>query len=267
MRGAGFRAELTAPAKRTTTMPDPTADSAKLGSGAMFDAIAERYDLLNRLMSMGIDHRWRKKAARALALSGAGTVIDVATGTGDLALAIARMYRDVRVVGVDPAAKMLAIAEKKISKKAATERVRVELGDAQNLAFGVAEFDGATIAFGIRNVPDRAKGLAEMRRVVRPGGKVVLLELNEPKRGLLSGFARFYIHHFVPRMGAWLSGKREYRYLQQSIAAFPPPAEFCAMMTAAGLTDVRAHSLTFGVATLFVGTVPAPATTPGSSAE
>lgn len=241
----------------TASASAETAGATKnLGSGAMFDAIAARYDLLNRLMSLGIDQRWRRKAVRALAIVGAGRILDLATGTGDVALAIAKNYPDTTVVGVDPSENMLAIARRKIAKKRLDGRVAVHVGDAQNLAFPDAMFDGATIAFGIRNVPDRHRGLCEMRRVVRPGGRVVVLELNEPQHGLLSGFTRFYIHHFVPRLGALLSGKREYRYLQQSIAAFPPPAKFCEMMESVGLVSVRATPLTFGVVTLFVGTVP-----------
>jgi demethylmenaquinone methyltransferase/2-methoxy-6-polyprenyl-1,4-benzoquinol methylase len=225
------------------------------GSGAMFDAIAPRYDLLNRLMSFGVDGRWRRRTVRALALGAGPRVLDVATGTGDLAIAIARRHRDAHVVGVDPSAGMLAIGRTKAARFG--DRIEMVEGDAQQLAFADASFDGACIAFGIRNVPDRARGLAEMRRVVRPGGRVCVLELGEPRGGVLGPLARFHVHHVVPRMGALISGKREYRYLQASIAAFPPPEQFASMMKDAGLDVVEIAALTFGVCHLYVAEVPA----------
>jgi demethylmenaquinone methyltransferase/2-methoxy-6-polyprenyl-1,4-benzoquinol methylase len=224
------------------------------GSGAMFDAIAPRYDLLNRLMSFGVDRRWRTRTVKALALGAGARVLDVATGTGDLAIAIARRHTDAYVIGVDPSPGMLAIGRTKAARFG--ERVEMIEGDAQALALPDASFDGACIAFGIRNVPDRACGLAEMRRVVRPGGRVCVLELGEPRGGVLGPLARFHVHHVVPRMGALISGKREYRYLQRSIAAFPPPEQFGEMMTAAGLDLVEIVPLTFGVCHLYVAEVP-----------
>lgn len=230
----------------TATAPAP-------GSGAMFDRIARRYDLLNRVMSFGVDRRWRKKTVAALALpDGPSKVLDVATGTGDLAIAIARRHRGATVIGVDPSAKMIEVGDRKLRKLA--DRVSLALGDAQALDFPDGTFDGVTIAFGIRNVPDRALGLREMTRVCRPGGRVAILELGEPKGGVMAPLARFHIRQVVPRVGALLSGAREYRYLQSSIAAFPPAAEFADMMTAAGLTVLEVVPLTFGVCNLYVGT-------------
>ena len=224
------------------------------GSGAMFDAIAPRYDLLNRILSGGVDRRWRKKTVRALALGDDVThVLDVATGTGDLALEIARRHPNAHVVGVDPSTQMLAVGMKKVEKRGLAARVDLVAGDAEALEFPDASFDGATIAFGIRNVPDRARGLAEMARVVRPGGRVCVLELSEPRRGIIAPFARFHVHVLVPRIGALLSGAKEYRYLQRSIEAFPPPDEFAAMMEKAGLEIEKVQPLTFGVCHLYVG--------------
>jgi len=237
---------------------DLTPTAAPPGSGAMFDAIAPHYDLLNRLMSFGVDGRWRRRTVRALALGeGPARVLDVATGTGDLAFAIARRHPEARVVGVDPSAGMLERGRHKALARRVDDRVTLVLGDAQELSFDDGTFDAACIAFGIRNVPDRARGLAEMRRVVRPGGRVCVLELGEPRRGVLGPLARFHVHHVVPRMGALISGRREYRYLQRSIAAFPPPEEFAAMMTAAGLIVREVQVLTFGVCHLYVAEVPA----------
>jgi demethylmenaquinone methyltransferase/2-methoxy-6-polyprenyl-1,4-benzoquinol methylase len=219
----------------------------------MFDGIAERYDLVNRVISLGIDQSWRKKTVQSLELSAGGRVLDLATGTGDLAIMVAQTHPDVTVVGVDPSAKMLEVGQKKVAEAGLSERLTLELGDAQALRFEDSSFDGLCIAFGIRNVPDRRQGLREMARVTRPGGRVAILELSEPRGGVLGPLARFHVHSVVPTIGALLSGRREYHYLQKSIAAFPPAAEFEAMMVEAGLRIVSSTSLTFGVCHLYVG--------------
>jgi demethylmenaquinone methyltransferase/2-methoxy-6-polyprenyl-1,4-benzoquinol methylase len=237
---------------------DAPAPVDRLGSGAMFDAIAHRYDLLNRVLSGGVDRRWRRKTVAALRLGdGPARVLDVATGTADLAIEIARRHPATEVVGVDPSAQMLEVGRRKLADRTLDRRVALHLGDAQALEHPDGAFDAATIAFGIRNVPDRARGLAELRRVVRPGGRVAVLELSEPRRGLIAPLARFHVRVLVPRIGALLSGRREYRYLQTSIAAFPPAEEFAAMMEAAGLQMEEVRPLTFGVCHLYVGRVKA----------
>lgn len=222
----------------------------------MFDRIAERYDLLNRLISLGLDKSWRTKLLTAMNVASGDRVLDVATGTADVAIAAAQRFPGLTVVGLDPSVNMLAVGDRKIHEQELPEHVTLIEGDAQAMPFEDGEFDAACISFGIRNVPDRQQGLSEMRRSVRPGGRVVVLELSEPRRGLLAPFARFHIHHVVPRLGALLSGDKEYRYLAQSIRAFPPAEEFAAMMERAGLVDVRFEPMTFGVAHLYVGTVP-----------
>lgn len=235
--------------------PDPRAPVPP-GSGEMFDAIADRYDLLNRIISLGIDQRWRDQAVRALEVSGAARVLDVATGTGDLALRVARALPEAEVVGVDPSTRMLEIGRAKVEQAGRGGRITLEQGRVESLPFADASFDGVTIAFGIRNATDRAGGLREMRRVTRAGGRVVVLELGEPEGGPFAGIARWHIHSVVPWLGGALSGRREYEYLQRSIAAFPPRAEFARMMSDAGLEDLSVDPLTLGVATLFVGRVP-----------
>jgi len=228
--------------------------TASLGSGAMFDAIARRYDFVNRVISFGTDQRWRRKTVAALGIEPGARILDVATGTADLALACARA--GARVTGVDPSAGMLAIGERKIAAAGLAEQVTLLAGDAQELDFGAAQFDGACMAFGIRNIPDRPRALRELARVVRPGGTIAILELTEPRNGILAAFARFHVHKVVPFLGALLSGAREYKYLQASIAAFPPPAIFAGTVAESGFADVDARPLTFGVATLFVARRP-----------
>jgi demethylmenaquinone methyltransferase / 2-methoxy-6-polyprenyl-1,4-benzoquinol methylase len=237
------------------TLPAPPPDEPRLGSGAMFDAIAHRYDLLNRVLSLGIDRGWRRRTVDAMALGeGPSLALDVATGTGDLALAIARHHPHAQVVGLDPSDNMLAVGRDKAAKARLSERVELVHGDAQDLPFEDDRFDASCIAFGIRNVPDRARGLREMARVTRRGGRVVVLELGEPGGGPLGPMARFHIRTVVPRLGALLSGAREYRYLQESIAAFPAPEAFAQMMRDAGLEVLEVRPLTFGVCHLYVGT-------------
>ena len=236
-----------------TVQTDRRADD-RLGSGAMFDGIAHRYDLLNRLMSLGLDQRWRKRTAAALELPEGARVLDLATGTADLALVIARRHGDAEVVGVDPSTKMIEVGRQKVARLDLDARIALEIGDAQSLEFADDSFDGVCIAFGIRNVPDRPKALAEMARVTRPGGRIAILELSEPPSGVMGTLARFHVHTLVPRMGALLSGSREYRYLQQSIAAFPPADEFATLMERAGIEVLAVESLAFGACHLYVGT-------------
>ncbi len=225
-----------------------------LGSGQMFDKIARRYDFMNRVLSLGLDKGWRRRTVKSLNLGDRPRVLDVATGTGDLAIDIARSRPLATVIGLDPSENMLAIATDKVAKKKLSERVSLVVGDAQKLPYKDCEMDAATIAFGIRNVPDRLAGLRELARVVRPGGRIAILELGMPRGGLLSRAASIHTRFIVPRLGALLSGAREYKYLQSSIAAFPPNDEFVAMMKQAGLHVVEVVPLAFGACTLFVAT-------------
>jgi demethylmenaquinone methyltransferase / 2-methoxy-6-polyprenyl-1,4-benzoquinol methylase len=257
------------PAPSSDTALAPRADAAvQLGSGQMFDRIAGRYDLLNRMMSLGIDRSWRKRTVRALELGdGPRKVLDLATGTGDLALQIARTHAQTEVVGVDPSINMLEIGKKKITVGGLDGRISMQVGDAQALAFPDNTFDAATIAFGIRNVPDRALGLREMARVVKPGGRVAVLELGEPRRGALARFVRFHTYKVVPWMGGLISGHREYSYLQKSIAAFPDADTFAKMMSDAGLGVTVVRPMMFGVCTLFVAVKPGGPGGPGGPAS
>lgn len=238
------------------TQESESASGPRQGSGAMFDGIAGRYDLLNRIISFGIDQGWRRKEVAALELPEGGRVLDLATGTADVAIAVAEAHPSATIVGVDPSEKMLEVGRTKIEARTLSDRVSLEVGDAQALRFADASFEGITMAFGIRNVPDRDKALREMARVLVPGGRVAILELSEPRGGIFSSLARIHVHHVVPFVGGLLSGQKEYGYLQRSIAAFPPAEEFGERITQAGLELCEIVSLTMGVAHLYVARRP-----------
>jgi demethylmenaquinone methyltransferase / 2-methoxy-6-polyprenyl-1,4-benzoquinol methylase len=223
------------------------------GSGEMFDVIAPRYDLLNRLISLGLDQGWRRRAVAAMQLGPGMTALDLATGTGDLALRIARTHPDVSVIATDPSRGMLDVAIEKA--RPFGDRIRFAVGDAQAIDLPSASVDAVSMAFGIRNVEDRPRALREMARVTRAGGRISLLELSEPQQGgALAALARFHIHRVVPRIGGALSGSAEYAYLQRSIAAFPPPDAFAATIAAAGLRVLEVAPMSFGTVCLFVAT-------------
>jgi len=218
---------------------------------AMFDAIAPRYDVLNRVLSARVDVAWRRKAVRALDLKAGDSILDLATGTGDLLLEELRAGA-VRSVGADLSFGMLRLTPGKLAGHGPTARVCQ--GDAERLPFGDARFDGASIAFGIRNVLDRAQGVREMRRVVKPGGRVAVLEFHETT-GLVGTVFRIYFNHILPRIGALVSSREAYSYLPKSVANFESPAGFADLMRNAGLKNVTSTPLTFGIAWLHVGTV------------
>jgi demethylmenaquinone methyltransferase/2-methoxy-6-polyprenyl-1,4-benzoquinol methylase len=228
-----------------------------LGSGAMFDAIAPVYDRLNLILSFGLDRRWRRATVDALRLPEEGRVLDLATGTGDLAIEIARSRPRIQVTGLDASPRMLELAGIKIARAQLSDRIALEIGDAVKLPYADDTFEAATIAFGIRNVPDRLAALKELVRVVRPTGRIAILELGDPRSKLIGAAARLYIHAIVPRIGALFARAPEYRYLERSIAAFPPPHEFERLMEEAGMEALKRRSFAFGSAVLFVGEVAA----------
>jgi demethylmenaquinone methyltransferase/2-methoxy-6-polyprenyl-1,4-benzoquinol methylase len=222
------------------------------GSGAMFDSIAPRYDLLNRIISLGMDQGWRRRAVAALGLGPGKVALDLATGTGDLALTMARAHPEATVIATDPSRGMLDVAVEKARPLGG--RIRFAVGDAQAIDLPDRAVDAVSMAFGIRNVPDRPRALAEMARVTRDGGRISILELSEPQHGLLAALARFHIHQVVPRIGGALSGSAEYAYLQRSIATFPAPDVFAATMSEAGLRVLEVAPMSFGAVCLFVAT-------------
>jgi len=224
--------------------------------GEMFSGIAPRYDLLNRLLSAGIDRRWRRAAVAEMLPAFGGRHLDLATGTAEMALEIVRQKgKPVSVAGADISVEMMRIGRDKCAKAQAGACVFFVRAPGESLPFRNAAFDSACVAFGIRNIVDRDLGLREMCRVVRPGGRVVVLEFSAPRGRILGDLYHFYFTRILPRIGAMVSSHRNaYQYLPESVLAFPEPAEFEQMMLAAGCNSVKIRPLTFGIVTLYVGT-------------
>jgi len=219
---------------------------------AMFDRIAGLYDRMNSVMTAGLHHEWRRRAADLAELSPGDRALDVATGTGDLALELAaRVAPGGEVVGIDFAERMLELAR----AKAVEANVRFETGNALALAFPDDAFDAATVGFGARNFSDLDRGLAEMARVVRPGGRVVVLEITTPRRPPLSTFFELWFDHAIPALGRVIDSQA-YSYLPLSVRRFPGPDELAAIMWRCGLRQIRYVLTAGGIIALHVGMVP-----------
>lgn len=218
-----------------TVKPYNTGQTKKEEVREMFDNIAPKYDLLNHTLSMNIDRIWRRRVVRIVCRSRPHRILDVATGTGDLAIEMARRIRDVHVLGVDLSEKMLDVARCKVAARGLDERVVLDVGDAEHLRVSDASVDVVTVAFGVRNFGDLEAGLREMARTIKPGGKVVILEFSRPRNRLFRVLYEFYTYKILPRIGGMVSkDKRAYEYLPASVGEFPAPAEFMSMMERAG---------------------------------
>ncbi|MBI2807414.1 MAG: bifunctional demethylmenaquinone methyltransferase/2-methoxy-6-polyprenyl-1,4-benzoquinol methylase UbiE [Planctomycetes bacterium] len=233
---------------------------------SMFNNIAPSYDLLNHLLSCNIDKYWRWRTTRLVppqtgplrdsALQ-AAPILDLCTGTGDLALAYDRAaLGQVPIVGADFCHEMLLRAEAKAKRRNASERIRFLEADAQRLPFPSDWFQITTVAFGLRNVTDTDKGIAEMVRVTQPGGRVAILEFSQPRGFLMGPLYRFYFRHILPRLGQMISRSKDnaYRYLPESVMQFPDGEALAERLRGHGLSEVKWHPFTFGIATLYVGT-------------
>jgi demethylmenaquinone methyltransferase / 2-methoxy-6-polyprenyl-1,4-benzoquinol methylase len=222
---------------------------------AMFGSIAPRYDFLNRLLSLGIDRRWRRFAVGKIGVSGSGRVLDVATGTGDVALEIAgRTPASVDIVGVDFCKEMVDLGRVKVNESRHAGRITFEVAPCEDIPFEEKSFDAATIAFGIRNVVDRIKGLSEMHRVLKDGGRIVILEFSTPTSPVFKALYHFYFLKILPAIGGLFSKQSAYQYLPDSVLEFPPRDKFKSMMSQVGFKNVQHFDLTFGIATVYVGT-------------
>ncbi len=221
----------------------------------MFDRIAPRYDLLNRVLSLGIDRRWRRFAVRQLNVPPGGMVLDIATGTGDVALEVARQTdASVRIVGSDFTQGMLVLGRDKIAASPFRERILLINAPCEAMPHPDALFDGVTIAFGIRNVVDRQQGLCEMARVLKPGGRAVILEFATPRNRFFRTIYYFYFRRVLPWLGGLISQRSAYQYLPDSVLEFPDRETFGKMMEDAGFSSVKVHDLTGGIAAVHVGT-------------
>jgi demethylmenaquinone methyltransferase/2-methoxy-6-polyprenyl-1,4-benzoquinol methylase len=233
----------------------PSLDKSPARIASMFDSIAGRYDFLNHFLSAGRDRRWRARAIRELDLSSDAHVVDLCTGTGDFAIAAVADRPRAAVVGVDFAGAMLSIGAQKLRERQLTSRVSLVRGDAMTIPIRDGWADAATIGFGIRNVQRPEAALLELARVLRPGGRLAILELGEPVIPGVREIYHWYFRQILPRLGRLVSHHQSaYSYLPASVANFPRPAEFAATLSSHGFRDVRAVPLTLGIVYLYVAT-------------
>jgi demethylmenaquinone methyltransferase/2-methoxy-6-polyprenyl-1,4-benzoquinol methylase len=220
----------------------------------MFNNISANYDFLNHFLSLGIDHLWRKKAIKQLKNLEVKKVIDIATGTGDFAIASLKLNPD-EVIGVDISSGMLEVGAKKMKNKRHDKTIKMILGDSENLAFEDNYFDALTVGFGVRNFENLEKGLSEMLRVIRPGGKIVILEFSKPKKFPIKQVFSFYSKYFIPFFGKRISKDTQaYAYLPESVAAFPEGKEFENILKKLNYKSVQSIILSGGIATIYTGT-------------
>lgn len=236
-------------------LPYQTTDSSKKEQVAqMFDNISPRYDLLNRILSLGIDIYWRKKAVAKLKKAQPQEILDIATGTADFAISIYENLKPKRIVGVDISEGMLAIGREKIRKQRYNEYISLQTGDSENLPFETESFDAVTAAFGVRNFENLEKGLTEMHRVLKKGSKIVILEFSQPESFPFKQLYFFYFQYILPFFGKLISkDKRAYTYLPESVKAFPYGEDFLQILEKTGFKNGQYEALTFGIASIYVG--------------
>ena len=247
------------PGQNVTADPACQVDKSETRVRRMFGQIAGRYDFLNHLLSLNVDHYWRSRAVRQVPPVGVDPVLDVCTGTGDLALAyFKRGAEGLPIVASDFCPEMLAIGKQKGTRAGADDHITWVEADSQALPFPSDRFQIVSVAFGLRNVTSTMAGLEEMTRVCKPGGHVVVLEFSMPERQPIRALYGWYFRNVLPRLGQLLSRSREeaYNYLPESVGQFPQGPALCDMMRTAGLDEVTYRPMTFGVATLYVGRKP-----------
>ena len=222
----------------------------------MFDNIAPTYDKLNHIMSLNIDRVWRRRVMRIVRRAKAHKIMDVATGTGDLAIAMAKRVDRTQILGVDLSEEMLAVARRKVEKQGLEERIMLQKGDAENLDMVTSEsIDVATVAFGVRNFENIERGLSEIYRTLKPGGKLVVLEFSMPKNRVVRWVYSQYAHRLLPRIGGMISkDKQAYTYLPDSVEEFPSPERFAQILRSVGFKSVKNRSQSFGIAYIYDAT-------------
>ncbi|MFN4253843.1 MAG: bifunctional demethylmenaquinone methyltransferase/2-methoxy-6-polyprenyl-1,4-benzoquinol methylase UbiE [Saprospiraceae bacterium] len=232
--------------------PYNAADSKKAQVERMFDNIAPKYDLLNRVLSLGIDVSWRKRAISYLKKEHPKTILDVATGTADVAILTAKTLRPERIVGIDIANQMLEIGRDKIAASQLADVISLETGDSENLRFADGSFDAVTVAFGVRNFENLEKGLAEMCRVLRPGGRVVILEFSRPHVFPFKQLYNAYFRYVLPLIGRLTSrDTRAYSYLFESVQTFPEGNQMCEILIKTGYQNPQFERLTLGICSIY----------------
>lgn len=221
---------------------------------AMFNDIAPKYDFLNHFLSLGIDKLWRRKVIRKIVAEKPNEVLDIATGTADLSIMLAKKLPNVKISGVDLADNMLEVGRKKVTNLNLSDRIVLKQGDSLSLPFNNESFDSAMVAFGVRNFEDPVKGLIETYRVLRKNGKYFILEFSKPRRFPMAQLYQFYFKAILPLIGRMVSGhKRAYTYLPESVNAFPDGKDFILLMERAGFKDCTYKKLSFGIATIYEG--------------
>ena len=219
----------------------------------MFNNIAHRYDFLNHFLSVGIDYSWRRKAIKIIGKNNPKTILDVATGTGDLAIAAMKLNPE-KIIGIDIAEDMVEVGKKKIRKKNLEQIIRLQTGDSENIQFNDNYFDAAMVAFGVRNFENLEKGLSEMYRILKNGGEVMILEFSKPTKFPVKQFYNFYFRYILPFLGRLISGdKAAYTYLPDSVGEFPHGKEFLNILTKVGFKNPNHKPLTFGIASIYTG--------------
>jgi len=232
-------------------MQQPKPTGKKLKVEAMFNDIAPKYDFLNHFLSLGIDIQWRKKVRKLLAPYQPRTILDVATGTGDLAIELSKLQPE-KIIGLDIAANMLDIGKEKIKAKKLDHLIEMQLGDSEDLPFKDQTFDAVTVAFGVRNFENLQKGLKEMHRVLKPGSVAIILEFSKPKTFPVKQVYNFYFKYILPGFGKLVSKSKDaYTYLPESVSSFPEDKAFFVELKQAGFTKNTQKRLSMGIATLY----------------
>lgn len=236
--------------KNVVPLPD-SKEGKKEQIANMFDRVSKKYDFLNHFLSLGIDKGWRKKAIQSLAPNHPKKILDIATGTGDFAIAALALNPD-KIVGIDISKGMLAVGNEKIVKQKLDKKIELQYGDSEHIAFEPNSFDAVTCAFGVRNFENLDKGLAEMHRVLNTGGRLAILEFSKPKAFPFKQVYNFYFNYILPKMGKAVSkDATAYKYLPESVKAFPEGTEFINILSKCGFTNCKARPLTFGITNLY----------------